>query len=170
MAEEIIRLAPKSILDFGCGEGFLVDKMVERDVTLDGYCGLDLREDALGAARSRHPDIEFVHADIFDWPQEKRSFDLVIGAEVFEHLINPEKFLPRLSQLSSGHILLTVPHEPWFQLGNLIRGRDFIRLGNHPEHINHWNLETFAEFVGEHLTVERKWTVFPFVFVLASPR
>lgn len=170
MAAELNRLAPASTLDFGCGEGFLLDKMADRDVSLEGYCGLDLRQDALANARTRHPSTEFICDDVFQWPTDDRKFDLVIASEVMEHLINPETFLPRLGELSAGHVLLTVPHEPWFQLANLARGRDLIRLGNHPEHINHWNLKTFSAFVGAHLTIKNAWTVFPFIFLLATPK
>lgn len=169
MATEIDGLDPGSVLDFGCGEGFLVDKLAERGVSLKNYCGLDLRDDALDAARTRNPENEYVKADIFDWPTDDRQFDLVVASEVMEHLIDPEKFLPRLAALSSGHVLLTVPHEPWFQLANLARGRDLIRLGNHPEHINHWNLKTFTEFVGSSMTIIKSYTVFPFVYVVAQP-
>lgn len=169
MAKEIGILNPESVLDFGCGEGFLVDQLAERNVTLANYCGVDLREDALTAARTRHADVEFVNANIFDWPNDERQFDLVIASEVMEHLIEPETFLPRLASLAKSHVLLTVPHEPWFQISNLVRGRDFIRLGNHPEHINHWNLKTFQDFVSNDLKVVKAFTVFPFVYVLAQP-
>ena len=169
MAKEIEGLAPASVLDFGCGEGFLVDKLAERGLSLRQYCGLDLREGALAAARERHPANDYINADIFEWDAAGRQFDLVVVSEVMEHLIEPERFLPRLAALSRGHVLLTVPHEPWFQLANLARGRDLIRLGNHPEHINHWNLETFTQFVGASMKVIKSYTVFPFVYVLAQP-
>ena len=170
MAETIRALKPASVLDFGCGEGFLLDKMAERGVDVPGYVGIDLRTDAIEEAARRHPSADFVLADIFDWPAQARKFDLVIASQVMEHLFEPARFLPRLGALASAHVLLTVPHEPWFQLMNLARGRDLIRLGNHPEHVNHWNVETFSAFVGEALDVERAWKAFPFVFVLARPR
>lgn len=158
-------MSPRSILDFGCGEGFLVDKMLERGVALDGYVGLDLREDAIGEARTRHPAREFIVDNVFNWPNDGRRFELVLASQVLEHLFEPERYLRRLAALSSRHLLLTVPQEPWFQLMNLARGRDFIRLGNHPEHINHWSQETFEAFAAPYMTVARAWTVFPFVFI-----
>ncbi len=170
MAATIAGLRPSSVLDFGCGEGFLLDKMAERDVDLPGYVGLDLRAEAIDEARARHPEKSFVCADIFDWDAPSGGFDLVLASQVMEHLVDPARFLPRLAVLSRGPVLLTVPHEPWFQLANLARGRDLIRLGNHPEHINHWNAPSFEAFLAERLDVEKIWTAFPFVFALASRR
>ena len=170
MAAAINDYSPANILDFGCGEGFLVDKMSERGCELPGYVGVDLREEAINEARTRNPTHDFECADIFQWPDDGRQFDLVIASEVLEHLIDPARFLDRLAALSTANLLLTVPHEPWFQISNLVRGRDLIRLGNHPEHINHWNTKTFAEFAAPFVNVEKAWTVFPFVFVSASVR
>lgn len=168
LAAELGALTPQSILDFGCGEGFLVDRLLDRGVALDGYVGVDLRQDAIAEARARHPGRAFLVEDVFRWPRDGRRFELVLASQVLEHLFRPERYLKRLAELSSRRLLLTVPLEPWFQLMNLARGRDFIRLGNHPEHINHWNEETFAAFVAPWATVVRVWTVFPFVFVRAA--
>jgi hypothetical protein len=37
----------------------------------------------------------------------------------------------------------SVPFEPYFRIGNVLRGKHLGRLGNHPEHVQHWNLRTF---------------------------
>lgn len=158
------------MLDFGCGEGFLLDKMAARDVAMHGYTGLDLRADAIDAARDRWPRADFRVADLFEWPEAGRTFDMVLALEVLEHLPSPERFMARLAELSGSTLLLTVPHEPWFQLANLARGRDLIRLGNHPEHINHWNPKTFADFVADYADVVSVRSVFPFVVLTARPR
>ena len=37
-------------------------------------------------------------------------------------------------------------YEPYFQMGNVLRGKHLsAELGNHPEHVQHWNLRTFRE-------------------------
>tara|TARA_B100000949_G_scaffold229162_1_gene237728 strand:- start:148 stop:660 length:513 start_codon:yes stop_codon:yes gene_type:complete len=170
VARVLTELAPETVLDFGCGEGFVLDELEERGVALSGYEGVDLREDALAEARRRRPDQGFTCANLFDPAFDGRKFDLVMSLETLEHLFEPERALKRLASLSSGHLLLTVPNEPWFQLMNLARGRDLIRLGNHPEHINHWNAKTFSAFVEPHARVLKVFTRFPFVILLAEPR
>lgn len=144
--------------------------MQSREVTLDGYLGLDLRADALHAARQRQPQAAFECANLFDAKFDDQKFHTVMSLEVLEHLFEPEKALKRLVSLASEAIVLTVPNEPWFQLANLVRGRDLIRLGNHPEHINHWNKKTFAAFVSDFAEVTEVKTRFPFVILVAKPR
>jgi 2-polyprenyl-3-methyl-5-hydroxy-6-metoxy-1,4-benzoquinol methylase len=170
VAEALTQIAPTSVLDFGCGEGFILDMMAARDIALPGYQGLDLRADALQDAARRWPDTDFVQADLFDPRFDSQRFQTVMALEVLEHLFEPEKVLARLVSMCDGHLLLTVPNEPWFQLMNLIRGRDFVRLGNHPEHINHWNEKTFPEFVSEYAEVTDVISRFPFVIVTARPK
>ena len=170
VAEQLTAIQPTSVLDFGCGEGYILDMMADRDVPLSNYEGVDLRPDALAAAKKRWPHNTFVNADLFDSTFDQKRYHTVMSLEVFEHLFEPEKALKRLVSLADEYLLLTVPNEPWFQMMNLIRGRDLIRLGNHPEHINHWNKTLFAEFVSQHAEVVRVITRFPFIVLVARPR
>lgn len=170
VAAELTAIAPRSVLDFGCGEGYILDMMAERGVDLAAYEGLDLRPDALSEARSRWPSTRFTEANLFDAAYDNKSYHTVMALEVLEHLFEPEKVLRRLVDMAEEHLVLTVPNEPWFQLMNLVRGRDLIRLGNHPEHINHWNKKTFAEFVEPYAEVISVQTRFPFVILTARPR
>lgn len=170
VAQKLNDIAPSSVLDFGCGEGYVLDMMAERDVQFSAYEGLDLRADALTEARRRWPSTNFVEANLFDASYDAKRYHTVMALEVLEHLFEPEKVLKRLVSLADEYVFLTVPNEPWFQLMNLIRGRDLIRLGNHPEHINHWNMQTFAEFVEPYAEVVSVTRRFPFVILLAKPR
>ena len=170
LAAELKALEPTSILDFGCGEGFLTEALATEGAPLNGYIGVDLREDAIEEARTRNPNQKFLVTDLFDPVALDPKYDVVLASQVLEHLIGPDKFLERLAQLTGRRLILTVPAEPWFQLINLARGRDFIRLGNHPEHVNHWNEKTFSEFVNAHANVISAKTVFPFIVVTAEPR
>lgn len=170
LADEFRSLAPGNVLDFGCGEGFVLDELAARGVDLDGYEGLDLRADAVAEARSRWPGKQFTTANVFDPSFDDNRYDAVMALEVLEHLYEPTEALRRLVSLTSGTLILTVPHEPWFQLVNLARGRDLIRLGNHPEHVQHWNPSTFAEFVSQQAEVISIRRSFPFIIATARPR
>ena len=170
VANEFRALAPRTVLDFGCGEGFVLDELAARGVDLPGYEGLDLRADALAEARARWPEKRFTCANLFDPAFDNRRFDVVMAVQVLEHLIEPAATLQRLVALACGALVLTVPHEPWFQLANLVRGRDLIRLGNHPEHVQHWNGSTFAEFVSGYADVVCIRRRFPFIIATARPR
>ena len=83
---------------------------------------------------------------------EDDSFDLVLCLEVIEHVDDPARAVRELARVAGRHLVVSVPHEPWFRLGSLLRGKHVTALGNHPEHVNHFNprslralLEGFAE-------------------------
>lgn len=158
------------MLDFGCGEGFILDELASRGLELDCYEGLDLRPDALAEARSRWPSKRFVCADLFDSEFDDKRFDVTMAVEVFEHLFDPDAAFQRLTSLTARAMVVTVPHEPWFQLVNLARGRDLMRLGNHPEHVQHWNPSTFADFINQHAELISVRSIFPFIIATARPR
>jgi trans-aconitate methyltransferase len=155
-------------LDFGCGEGFFLRELKRRGVRFDDLVGIDLREDALCEARERLPEYRFERADLLRWDEPEGGFDLVIASQVLEHLPNPEVFLKKLVFLTCGLLCLTVPWEPWFRTTNLLRGRDILRLGNHPEHVNRWGVKSFLNFVSTQADIVKVFTVFPFIIVIAK--
>jgi len=159
---------PRRVLDFGCGEGYFWSALADFG-PLPEVIGLDVRADAIEAAQRRLPELSFVCADLFDYEPEEQ-FDLVVASEVLEHLYEPGRYLRRLCQLSCGHLLLTVPHEPFFRLCNLLRGRDLSRWGDHPEHVQHWSPRSFAGFVSPLIEIEKSASSFPFVLILGKTR
>jgi len=133
-------LAPSSVLDAGCGEGetlLRLDSFPRRGTT-----AIDLSEQAVRHVRERVPWAEASVASVTDLPFDDASFDLVLCLEVLEHLPEPEAALAELARVSRGDVIVSVPHEPWFRLGSLLRGKYLRGLGNHPEHVNHWNRRT----------------------------
>lgn len=169
MAEEIKTLDSRQLLDFGCGECFFWQEMQHRGVCVRNLTGIDMREDALVKAKTLFPECHFINQDILTWQTTER-FDLVVASQVLEHLPFPEKFLEKLISLTKGHLLLSVPWEPLFRLSNLLRGRDLLRLGNHPEHINGWGVHKFARFVASQAEIVRFRRVFPFLIIVCKPK
>jgi len=169
IVKEIKEIHPNTVLDFGTGEGYFLEELEKRELTFKSLVGIDLRDEALNRARTIYPSYEFIKVDLFDWNIEDHSFDLVIASEVLEHLVNPSRFLNKLTLLSRGYLLLTVPLEPWFRLMNLIRGRHILSFGNHPEHINQWGYRKFIKFVSTYVNVKKSYIKFPFIIVIAKP-
>ena len=132
---EINKLDLKTILDFGCGEGFFLKAMKDRGLSNKKILGVDHRKEAIERASSLFPEYDFKQMDLFQINPDEYQFDLVMAIEVLEHLYEPEKFVKHLTLLSSTYVLFTVPFEPWFRIINLLRGRDILHLGNHPEHV-----------------------------------
>ncbi len=133
------------VLDAGCGEGFFCSKVKEvlPEATITGCDGA---EEALEVARQMNPDILFEKSNLYDLPYKDRQFDIVVCSEVLEHLNNPEKAFLEICRVGK-NILVTVPNEPWFRLGNLLALHNVIRLGDPIDHINHWTFRGFQRFL-----------------------
>jgi len=166
---EICRLGPRTILDFGCGEGFLLKAMKDRGLSDVKILGVDIRKESIERAKNLLPKYDFMQSDLFQINPSEYQFDLVMAIEVLEHLFEPEKFLERLVLLSSNYVLFTVPFEPWFRTINLFRGRNIFRLGNHPEHVNHWSPNSFQRFLMPYIKIESLYVKFPWIVSVGIP-
>ncbi|MFK7927776.1 MAG: class I SAM-dependent methyltransferase [Myxococcota bacterium] len=132
-------------LDAGCGEGHSLAELA--DVVPPQVTGFDLNPEVVAFTQKRHPEHSFSVQSIYELPYDDNAFDVVLCMEVLEHLETPGRALAELTRVCGGTLILSVPYEPWFQLGNLARGKYREGWGNHPEHIQHWGLRTFKRFV-----------------------
>lgn len=162
-------LSPESVLDAGCGEGETLDRLGR--YLPEAVNGVDLNPDSVAFTAKRIPGGNFWVADILDLPFEDDSFDLVFCLEVLEHIPDPAPALAELSRVcrGGGDIVLSVPAEPWFRLGSLARGNYLSGWGNHPEHVNHWNPNSFREFLGERTEVISVERTIPWLVAHARP-
>lgn len=139
---------PGSVLDAGCGEGFVVDRIAQRHPEWR-LSGVDLSDEAIAYAKTHFGERAFFRkGSVYKLPFSDRSFDTVICSEVLEHLDDPNRAVAELKRVARGHVLITVPHEPYFQWLNTL-GR---RLGLNPDagHVNFWTARTFEEFMRVH--------------------
>jgi hypothetical protein len=129
-----------AVLDVGIGEGFAFERL-GLDAPLQ--VGVEYRLDKLESARTRVARLAAVRADAGMLPLPDASIDLVLCTEVLEHLVHPEPALAELARVTGGSCVVSVPWEPWFRVGNLVRGKNVGRLGNDPEHVQHFTPATF---------------------------
>jgi len=169
IAEIVAPLRPATVLDAGCGEGYLARYLLDH---LEGIrlWGVDASERAIARARQRCPEATFEVASVDSFDAGGKSFDLVVCSEVLEHLESPERALARLASLAGSHALLTVPWEPWFRLANLARGKYLRNLGNHPEHVQQWTRRGFVRVVEPHFEPLLVEVCFPWTILLGRPR
>lgn len=151
---KIAELAPATFLDAGCGEGFVAEILLSRMPGLR-LSGFDFNAESVELARQKNPTASFMEASIFEIPFEERSFQAVGCFEVLEHLVDPHAALKELARVSSGHVVMSVPHEPYFCLSNVARGKnlDIRPRGSDPDHKNFWTRKAFGEFVAQELDV-----------------
>ena len=162
--ESIDSLRPSSILDVGCGEGIVTERLATR--TGVTTVGVDLGDDTLRAEWQRRSAglLSFAAASAYELPFDDGSFDCVCALEVLEHVERPRDALNEMSRVAGRALLLSVPREPLWRALHLLAGRDVRELGNTPGHINHWSARGFRHLVSEYGTVARferplPWTV-----------
>lgn len=99
-------LKPKTILDFGCGDGVL-------SLLLAGYgfkvTALDISESnikiASAISKRNNLDINFITGDCEKTQLPNKSFDLIIAAQILEHLPDMIKGLQEIKRLSNKAII-----------------------------------------------------------------
>jgi SAM-dependent methyltransferase len=161
-------LGPDSVLDAGCGEGEAIARLAR--VLPPRVFAIDVREECVAFTRRRLPFVEASRGSVYELPFEDGRFDLVLCLEVLEHLDRPTDALRELARVGSRDLVVSVPYEPWFRLGSLLRGRHLARLGNHPEHVNRWGRGAFARFLAEHLEVRELEVAFPWLIARCATR
>ncbi len=101
----------KKVLDVGCGFGELGEYLKKRN---NYAVGIDLSQHAIDIAKTRL-DEAYV-CDITQVDQlsnlEKESFDLIIFADILEHLYNPFKVLNNFKSYlkPGGHVIVSLPN------------------------------------------------------------
>lgn len=80
----------QSLLDIGCGTGYLIDMLQKQKSAL--YCGLDLSPEMLKMAKKKLSESVFLtEGSSDDLPYDDNSFDIVTCIQSFHHYPNPEK-------------------------------------------------------------------------------
>jgi 2-polyprenyl-3-methyl-5-hydroxy-6-metoxy-1,4-benzoquinol methylase len=137
----------KTILDVGCGEGVLTERLARMlpgaQVTgLDiGGAGLESEWEARACG-----NCAFRAGSVYSLPFEDGSFELLCAFETLEHLERPEEGLAELKRVASRHLVLSVPREPLWRVLNILSLRYVRALGNTPGHVNHWSRPEFVDF------------------------
>jgi 2-polyprenyl-3-methyl-5-hydroxy-6-metoxy-1,4-benzoquinol methylase len=170
-AVEMIRRAqPSTILELGCGEGYVLRALADAGIGAE-LTGIELDSRAAKIASERLGERATIEQrDARELAADGRRFDMVLMLEVLEHIQDPAQMLPILDSLTNGWVLLSVPWEPVFRGLNLLRGKNITRLGNDPDHVNHWGRLGFAKFVSTRFDIVTSPEVFPWTMVLARSR
>lgn len=105
--ETVEKLPGKSVLDIGCGDGFLLNSLNKPEAKL---LGVDVSERPVLFAKAFSTRAEFRVQDIFDM---EGSFDIVVLTEVMEHIPDDliQRFMNQAKRLVApgGHLVITVP-------------------------------------------------------------
>lgn len=160
--------APRRVLEVGAGEGEISARVRTRypEATV---VSIDLHDAALRAEWERR-GVLGAFADVQRLPFPDRSFDLVLGIEVLEHVLSPEVALAEIERVSQGAVVVSVPREPIWRIANVLRGRYLRQAGNTPGHLNHWSTRRFRTLVLRRFEVRATKTPFPWTILAAHRR
>jgi len=138
-----------NILDLGCGNGYLVNYLVEQ-----GYnaYGTDASAEGISIARQKNPDRFFVQdlsSDSLPEQLQNIAFDIIITTEVIEHLYNPEAFILfcKKQLKKGGELVVSTPYHGY--LKNLVLSI-FNKWDSHMDplwlggHIKLWSKKTLS--------------------------
>jgi len=97
-----------SVLDIGCGSGFLMKKLKEKNPELK-ISGLDISPVAIEKAKQEGLDCRLY--DITEpLPFNDNSFESAILLDVLEHMFQPEPVLKEAARVASKHVYISVPN------------------------------------------------------------
>lgn len=153
------------VVDIGIGEGFALERMFPAGTAA---IGLEYRHDKAVVASEKLPDVSVVRGDAGVLPFPDRSADLVTSIEVLEHLPGYEQAVAEMARICRGRLVVSVPWEPWFRLGNLGRGKNVKRWGNDPEHVNFFAPRTLEAALRLHFDQVRVVKAFPWIIAEAT--
>ncbi|MFA5940830.1 MAG: methyltransferase domain-containing protein [Sinimarinibacterium sp.] len=101
-------ISGETVLDVGCGTGYLLDWMKQRRPEL-ALTGTDFIVEE--GARTRHPAIRFVQGHIERLPFEDNAFDTVTCTHVLEHILEFRTALAELRRVARKRLIVVVPQE-----------------------------------------------------------
>ena len=115
--EKVLRLASeeglegKRILDIGCASGYFGRELKRDNNTV---IGIDISPTLVQEARKNINEAYVLDIENEDWPRDfkEKKFDLIICAEVIEHLFDQESFLKNVQKIlkEEGGLILTTPN------------------------------------------------------------
>lgn len=123
----------KSVMDIGCGSGFKLVTQMRQYKTL----GLDMPK-TVGWLMARYPNNQW---EVCDWNNPVQGYELIIAADVIEHLKDPDQLLLYIQKCKPKRIILSTPE------------RDNLCMDTHdgpPHNIHHvreWNYTQFQSYI-----------------------
>lgn len=144
-----------TVLDLGCGSGALGQYLLEtRQCTVDG---LTWSEAEAAHARPHYRRVVVANLETCDLSEtfEHHTYDVIVCADVLEHLSQPKRVLDACRQLlkSGGQLLTSVPNAGYAGLvAELLRGEFRYREEGLLDrtHLRFFTRRSLSRFLGEH--------------------
>ncbi len=146
IADVIVQLRPRRLLDVGCGSGYLAKLLKARLPGLVVH-GVDISSVALERARDHLDQIWQVDLDKNDMPVSSEQYDTVTCIEVLEHLYDPDHAMREIARVLApgGYTVVSVPNLAYWRYRlDLLRGR-VPQPAVDPRHLHQFDQRLLAE-------------------------
>jgi 2-polyprenyl-3-methyl-5-hydroxy-6-metoxy-1,4-benzoquinol methylase len=97
------------ILDLGCGEGWLARLLKENGNDLTG---LDFTTAAVHTSRKKGIKTFVCNVETDRWPVKNSSFDVVVAAELIEHILDTDTLMKKIRRVlkPGGRLIISTPN------------------------------------------------------------
>lgn len=121
------------IIDVGCGSAYKLMTLFNKMHTI----GIDVKE-TVEFLNKKYPDRTWV---CFDDVNINTSTDLIICADVIEHVIDPDFMLDQLNKISAKRLIISTPNR------DCHRGVDSYGPPENKAHVREWNFDEFHAYI-----------------------
>jgi len=129
-----------AVCDVGCGSAYkLITYFRGANVV-----GLDVAK-TCEWLKTKYPRQTWMELDFKTTPQ--LSADLVIAADVIEHVLDPNELLSYIASLNPKYVVLSTPDR------NLLRSGTHSGPPHNPAHIREWSFSQFEAYIGSRFHV-----------------
>jgi 2-polyprenyl-3-methyl-5-hydroxy-6-metoxy-1,4-benzoquinol methylase len=136
---------PSTALEIGCATGEFCFSLQEMGIDVSG---IDISEEAVSVARSRYEAIQFTTGTIADITTEFK-YDAIFAFEVIEHLLDPDLFFKKVSQIlrPGGFLCITTPN---YECAELVGYERWIGFSTSFEHLFFFSSKTINAYAIKH--------------------
>lgn len=176
IANLIKKLGVQKVLDVGCGDGFILRALGEK--WKGTIIGIDVDKN-LASSSSLKKYRRFISLDINKNDLSKEIqleyFDLVVLADILEHLIKPQRVLNQVIRtvIPNGHVIVSIPNSDFIPVKLIRILFPNFRMSKGPldrTHLHFFNLKQIKKILtDEGLKIsEVQTTTLPFSFIIPS--
>lgn len=124
-----------TVLDFGCGEGYLGRILQAKGCEVTGC---DISQNLLDQCPFPTRVLDLNEPTDF----KDNQFETVVASDVLEHLRNPVAALAEMKRLASRYVIVSVPNSKGFLLYKLLPSLENPHQRYSP-HLHHWHRQSF---------------------------
>lgn len=154
MKEAILNCNPKNVLDFGCGEGNLLELLCDRDFKVTG---VDSSENAINKAYRKMKklgkltklggNIELIQSSLYYKDSRLKDFDTIALCEVIEHieLERVPQVIDNIMFLKPKNFILSTPNKDYNKFFPNLKGE--LRYYDHRFEFTYKEFEDFCKWI-----------------------